>query len=161
MTQDTIPFFDDVKNPTLPDKETVERTMIQAVLWNKADNSVLLLDWPEFNWKTLILSGIEAGEDMVEAAKREIAEETGYTDVSFIAEVGKTKVAFYAAHKGVNRIANNTGLLFELVSDERQEVDAKELAQHTPRWIPVPDARDFLNIEAQQYIWDIAVEKMK
>lgn len=159
MTQ-TIPYFDDTKNPTQPDKETVERNMIQAIVWNKKDDAILLLQWNEFDWKTLILGGIEGDEDMVEAAKREIAEETGYVDVKYISEVGKTKASFYAAHKGVNRIAHNTGLLFELVSDERQEVDAKELAQHTARWVPVSEVRDFINVEAQQYMWDLAVGKM-
>lgn len=159
MTQ-TIPYFDDTKNPTQPDKETVERNMIQAIVWNKKDDAILLLQWNEFDWKTLILGGIEGDEDMVEAAKREIAEETGYVDVKYISEVGKTKASFYAAHKGVNRIAHNTGLLFELVSDERQEVEAKELAQHTPHWVPVSEVRDFINVEAQQYMWDLAVGKM-
>lgn len=160
MTQD-IPYFEDKVFPVQADKETVERNMIQAVVWNKKNNTVMLLKWTEHDWKTLVLGGVEGDEDMVEAAKREIAEETGYTDVTFIAEVGKSTASFYAAHKGVNRLAHNTGLLFELNSEAQQPVDAKESAQHTYHWVPVAEVRDFLNIDAQQYMWDRAWEKMK
>jgi 8-oxo-dGTP pyrophosphatase MutT (NUDIX family) len=159
MTQE-IPYFEDKVFPVQADKETVERNMIQAVVWDKTSNTVMLLKWLEHDWKTLVLGGVEGDEDMVTAAKREIAEETGYTDITFLGEVGKSTASFYAAHKGVNRLAHNTGLLFELNSDERQEVDVKESAQHEYHWVPVEEARDFLNIDAQQYMWDKAREKM-
>ncbi len=160
MTQDLIPHFDDTTNPMRSDKDTVERNMIQVVLWNRADNTVLLLHWPEFDWKTLILGGVEEGEDMVQAAKREVAEETGYTDIEFVTEICKTKSTFYAAHKGVNRIAHNTGLLFQLVGWSQEPVDPKELAQHTPHWISVTDAKAYINVEAQQYMLDQAFGHM-
>ncbi|MEN9605062.1 MAG: leucyl-tRNA synthetase [Candidatus Parcubacteria bacterium] len=159
MTQD-IPYFEDLQNPVRPDKRTVERNMAQAIVWDKSKNVILCMHWPELGWKTLVLGGVEEGEDMVEAAKREIAEETGYMDVKFICEVGQTKGAFFAINKDENRISNGTGLLFELITEARREVDEAETKKHGSHWIPVDEVMNFVNIEAQQYMLKKAFEKM-
>lgn len=153
ISADGIPFFEDKKDPTVEGKPVVERNVINAIVWNKVKDEILVLDWPEFDWKTFIIGGIEGEEDPIICAQREVAEETGYTDIKFVARVGKTKTSFYAAHKGVNRIANATCFLFELVSDAQQPVDPEETKNHSFKWIPRSEVADFINIAPQQHLW--------
>lgn len=157
-TQETIPYFEDKDEPMVEGKPIVERNVVHVIVINKKKQEVLCLDWKKFNWRMFIVGGIEGDEDPVQTAIREVAEETGYTDISFIAGVGKTKSVFYAAHKGENRIGNATGLLFELVSEDRKEVAEEEKDKHTAIWIAKDKVTEFLNVDNQFYIWEKALD---
>jgi 8-oxo-dGTP pyrophosphatase MutT (NUDIX family) len=161
MAEETIPYFDDKKNPTIPGKPVVERDMVYSIIVNMKTREVLCFHWQQFDWKVFIMGGIEEGEDLVETARREAEEETGYSNLRFMAEVGKTRASFYAANKGVNRISNATGILFELMSDEKKPVDEKEEKEHSINWIPFDKVPEFLNVENHKYIWTKALEHIQ
>jgi len=73
---------------------------------------------------------------MVETARREIAEETGYTNLRYVRTLGgPVHVEFYAAHKDVNRIAYANHLLFELEDETRAEVSKEEQDLHEALWL--------------------------
>lgn len=131
-----MPRLPDPTNPHQEGKEIVSRRTTISVLHDPKTDRYLSLRWKTQPWTTFISGGIEEGEDIVESAKREIAEETGYTDVRFVRKLGgDAQAEFYAAHKGVNRVARNSMLLFELVSDERVPVAPEEAAQYDPVWL--------------------------
>ncbi len=153
MNTETIPYFEDEQSKLLPDQPIVERNTINAIIYNRAKNEVLCLDWPKFDWHTFVIGGIEGDEDPIESAKREILEETGYKNIEFISETGKTRSGYYAAHKKENRISNATGLLFELVDETREATTESETANHVFKWIPRGEVADFINLDSQRYIW--------
>lgn len=131
-----MPRLPDPTNPHREGREIVSRRTTISVLYDPKTDRYLSLKWKTQPWTTFISGGIEEGEDIVESAKREIAEETGYTDVRFVRKLGgDAQAEFYAAHKGVNRVARNAMLLFELVSDERVPVAPEEAALHDPVWL--------------------------
>lgn len=158
ISQGEIPYFEDKKAPLQSDKPTEERNMINAIVFDRSTNSVICLDWPKLGVRTFISGGIEDGEDPIIAAMREIREETGYQNLKFIAEVGKTKATYYAAHKSVNRVANNIGLLFELEDQTKKEIDEAETVHHTMVWIPKDDVEKFIDVDSQKCIWKKAQE---
>lgn len=131
------PRFVDERNPPREGADVVRRRLTISIVHDPKTDRYLALEWPEQGWTTFVTGGIEDGEDAIESAKREIAEETGYTDVAFVrALAGETEAYFHATHKGVNRISNTQTLLFTLQSDAKAAVDAAEAAQHTPVWLP-------------------------
>ncbi len=154
--KEEIPYFEDKKDPFREGKQLVERNVTHSIVYDRKTDKVLCLKWPEFDWQTFVIGGIEEGEDVIEAGKREIVEETGYTDVEFITHLGKTSSGFFAAHKDVNRIAHATGLLFELKSDAQNPVHPEETKNHAYSWIPKDEVSSYINIDNQNYIWDKA-----
>jgi hypothetical protein len=156
MNNTEIPYFEDEKNKIRPDMPTVERNVVQAIIFNPQTHEVLCLDWEEFDWKTFIIGGIEDNEDPIQGALREIKEETGYKNLEFVSEVGKTRSAFFAKHKNENRVANATGLLFKLIDTEQDTVKDSETVNHVTKWIPKDQVRSFINLDNQKYIWEIA-----
>lgn len=135
-----MPRLPDSTNPHQPGKEVIERRVTISIIYDPKNEKYLTLKWKKVPWRTFVTGGIEDGEDIVESAKREIAEETGYTDVQLMRKLGgDTRSEFYATHKGVNRIANDSSLLFELKSDTRQVVSSEELEKHEVEWVSRED----------------------
>lgn len=144
-----IPYFEDKDTPVQADKPTVERKTINAIVYNPKTDQILCLDWKEHNWKTTIIGGIEDDEELENAGRREITEETGYFDLEYKGEVTKFYTSFYAAHKGVNRLADTTAVLFILKSDTQKEVNTEETKNHFYEWVPKDTVLSYLNVEPQ------------
>lgn len=136
IRQVILPVFVDAGNPPQAGKKDTFRKTILAVVHDPKTNRYLCLKWKTQPWTTFITGGIEGDEDAVTAALREIQEETGYTNVRFTRNLGPLAEShFFAAHKDVNRRIHNQGMLFELVSDEREETSAEESAQYDIAWL--------------------------
>jgi len=129
------PFYTDHGNPPVPGKETVARNNILAVVRDPKADKYLMLKWKHEPWTTFITGGVEDREDELESALREIAEETGYANVRFVRELGKTGSEWFASHKGENRVAKNTIYLFELTDDTRSDIAEEEQAKHEAVWL--------------------------
>lgn len=155
---DTILFFEDENSKRVPGKPTVEREAINAIVLDSVTGEVLCLDWKDFGWKTFVIGGVEEGESPVDAAKREVREETGYTELKFVKDLGRTRSAYYAAHKGENRISNATGLLFELGSTKREPTSETDTRNHEFVWIPKDRVAAFITPSSQKYIWQKTLE---
>lgn len=152
-----IPYFEDQKDKCIPGMPYVERDIAASIVYDPVTDSVLCMKWNEYDWKTLVIGGIDPGEDAVAGGTREIREETGYADIIFLGEVGKVRSAFYAKHKNENRITNATGLVFELRSNATVNVTNEEKEKHLPVWIAREEVTSFVNIDWQLYLLEQAV----
>lgn len=122
-----------------PHKDAVHRDTITAIVHRKSDDKFLMLKWKEFGWVSPVVGGIENGEDIGEAAAREVLEETGYK-VKFVKTLGeKVESYFYAANKKVWRSRMDQPVLLELVDEEPGEVSCEEKERHEAIWMSADD----------------------
>lgn len=129
------PYFIDERNPVRTDKEYTERRIVSAVVHDVDADKFLCIKWQKFPWTSFVIGGVEPNEDVVEAAKREVLEETGYDDIEFRRVLGDYGAEFYAANKGVNRKTHATAVLFELKSHKQVKVSDEEMAIQKPVWL--------------------------
>ncbi|MCK5027650.1 MAG: GxxExxY protein, partial [Candidatus Pacebacteria bacterium] len=135
------------------DKETKKRDVVTALVKNPKNNTFLCLNWNTTEWKSFPTGGID-GDDLIEAAKREVKEETGYVNIKFIKQLGDSIYAeFYRPHKGSNVMANFKYLFFELEDEEREDVLKKEKEQHEAVWIKEEEVGSFINVWNQKIAW--------
>ena len=137
IKQVIAPRLIDEKNPHIKGKEVVYRRSIIAILRNPKTNEVLCLKWKKQPWTTFVMGGIDEGESPTDAAKREILEETGYKDIKFVKLLCEAQSEFFANHKDVNRIAHTYNILFDIVSDKKENVSDSEKNIHDAFWTPI------------------------
>lgn len=132
--------------PVQEGKRNVPRTAVNCYIRNPKDNTYAFLEWKKVHWKGPVTGGVEQGEDFVQAALREIKEETGYKNVKFIRELGSPlRVDFYHPAKDENRFATFIGMLFELENEERDAVGEEETALHELKWIKEDKVLSYIN----------------
>ncbi|MFA6414650.1 MAG: class I tRNA ligase family protein [Candidatus Paceibacterota bacterium] len=126
-----------------PQENPEFRKSIVALVVDKKNNKILTLDWgTELGGKLFIGGGREEGEDAAKAAAREIAEETGYTDLKLVDQTAIIHHSYFAYSKNVAREIEAIGFLFELNGDARQEqqLEHDEHGKFTVSWMPLAQA---------------------
>ncbi|QQS15455.1 MAG: class I tRNA ligase family protein [Candidatus Moraniibacteriota bacterium] len=131
-----IPSVVNQKNLPVPGKSVVFRETISAIVYDPKKNKYLALKWKKNDWTTFVIGGVEQGEDVIDAAKREVREETGYTDLKYIRTLGgPVEAKYFVSHKDENRMAHIHAVLFELESEDRISVSEEEKEKHPTIWI--------------------------
>jgi len=143
-----------------PHGDDHKKEAIVGVVHNSKTNETLLLDWGprHSNWGGMLFvgGGVDEGEDLVDAAKREVAEETGYHKLKFIRQ---TEVAvnnyYYSNVKDRHDMAHMTGVLFELEDDEQIELkqDEAEKNKYTVKWVPDDEVFSTVNDAGHEVIY--------
>lgn len=155
IKQVIMPSLVDTSNPPLEGKENTFRNLILAIVFDPKTNKYLTLKWKGQGWTSFITGGVEDAEDRIEAAKREILEETGYKNVRLVRSLGMTEAFFHAAHKGVNRKTHTEHFLFELIDTEQAPVSDEEKVQHEVVWLSV-DEIEKIHLQHAEFwlLWD-------
>jgi len=139
-----------VIEPITGKKNSVEKhkRSIVALVKNPKDGKILTLDWGEkFGGKLLVGGTLEDGEDFIDCAKREIAEETGYKNVKFVDKTEIVHHYYFAYSKNKEKYIEAVGLLFELGGEERveQKLEEHENGKIEVKWC----TKDELAVEIQ------------
>ena len=123
-----VPSIIDKRNPPVEGKEKITRKTVHVIVKNPVTGKYLGLKWREFPWTTFVMGGIEEGESVEEAGRREVRTETGFVNLKLVKVLqGQVRAEFFAAHKNQNRISFATAVMFELEDENQVE---KELEDH-------------------------------
>ncbi len=158
-----IPLKQSIEPVTgVPQTDPEFRRSIVAIVRNPKTSEVLTINWgKDGGGRIFIGGGVDEGEDLVEAAKREITEETGYTDVEFVEQTENIHHHYYAHSKNVAREILATGLLFELKSDIRKEqnLETDEQDKFTVEWLDEAKVDAEVRDELHTYAYRNLVKK--
>ena len=152
-------FFGTGDSAVREDKPMTEREVVVAALKHPTEAKYLCVQNRKFGWIDFVMGGIEGEESPVEAARREVIEETGYDDLGELQELEEVCYDnFYAAHKDVNRHITIHIVRGELKSLRREDRSKKEQEIAEVLWIPTEELAEKLTQQAHKYIWGLVKE---
>ena len=145
-------FFGKGDSEIRPDKLMTERQVVVAVVKHPTEDKFLCVKNRKFGWINFVMGGIEGDETPIEAVRREVLEETGYTNLKIIEEFPDVYFDnFYAAHKDVNRHITCHTVYCELTDLEQNERSKEEKAIADVLWIKNRELMNKLSTEAHKY----------
>jgi leucyl-tRNA synthetase len=142
----------DAVQPNLP---FMPREAVMCIIKHWEKDEYICLQWKDYpEVKSFVSGGIEDGEDIVETGRREIREETGYTNPKFIRRVGMDSYSeFYHQVKKKNVRAYFRYLYFELENGEQVPVAQEETDRHSVIWKKKDEVLNFLSLLEKETIW--------
>lgn len=134
-------------------QEFVKREAVCAIVRDPKTDKYLCISWKQFSMNGLVTGGLEEGEDPVEAARREVQEETGYKNVRFVEDPGiYIHSLFYHRQKQQNRYARFHFLFFELENEERDSIDSNEAKLSEAIWKSREELAEFFTVIEGEYL---------
>ena len=133
-----IPIIPVIKKVTGEKRENEKyKQSIVAVVYDPKNDKYLTINWGDKGGRLFIGGSREENEDVIECSIREIAEETGYTDVKYISSTFPINHHYYAYNKDIAFEIDCIGTYFELISDkqEKQNLDEDEKDVFKHEWV--------------------------
>lgn len=135
------------------DKETTRRNVVTAIVKHVSKDEYLLLVQKDGQCG-LVGGGIEKGETFEEAIRREIAEETGYTN----SEIKETILSIYGhgykPRKDVSCFDADTVFLAEVSDKERIALSEEDQGAHEVVWVSAEDVGRRLTKDHHRFVWE-------
>ncbi len=142
-----------------PQQDPEARQSIVAIVRNPRTNTYLSINWGQQGGNLFVGGGRENDEAVVATALREIAEETGYKNVSLVSQTGPMHHNYFAHSKNVARRIEAHALLFDLIDEERTEtaLEADEQGKFTVEWLSEADVQAKVQDELHATSYDLLV----
>lgn len=138
-------------------KENEEfRKSIVALVEDPTNGKILSLNWGSMGGNLLIGGGVDGEENLIDCAKREIEEETGYKNLDFVGRTEKIHHHYVAISKGVNREIEAVGMHFKLLSNDvlEQTLEENEKGKFVVEWIPKNELGNIIKDQLHKLVFE-------
>lgn len=133
------------------DEAFVDSHGVIVLLKHWTQDTYMGLKWRDASdWGTLLTGGIDEGVTAEETARKEIEEETGYTDIKSVRQITTIHSKYYHVPKKLNRFGHAPVFVIELGSDARTDIAAEDVGRHEHRWLTPAELKGFLTAESHQ-----------
>lgn len=139
--------YKDDLNPPKPGHDLIYRDVVQVIVKHPTEDKIILLEHTEENAAkyAYLTGGIDEGEDALQAAVREVYEETGYKNVKRAYDLGHDYTGrFWHPLKQLNRHAHFVNVVVELADLEQDEVSPVEAAKHHVHWVATDETAKYM-----------------
>jgi leucyl-tRNA synthetase len=135
----------------------IYKNAVFVIIKHWSEDKYLCIKWKGSYWQNFITGGIEKGESALEAAQREVVEESGYTNIKKIKDLSQAVHSrFYHEIKGWNQQARFHSVYVELGGGEQIEISKEEKALHDLIWIDKKEVETFINVSNAKYAWRLS-----
>ncbi len=134
------------------DKETRTRAVVSAIIRRAGTEEYLLQDMADGR-RGFTGGGVEEGETIEEALRREVREETGYTEMKIVASLGEIWGHGYKPKKDLNCLDPDQVFVVEVTGEPQQMRAEEDLTAHQLVWKPRSEVEGFVNLQHHQLAW--------
>ena len=138
------------------DNESYKKSIV-AVLYDPKTNKYLTINWHEKGGRLFVGGTRKEDEPSLDCAKREIIEETGYTDFELVRTTFPVNHHYFAFNKNKAFEIDCDGFLFELKSDKKQDVNRDEDEIFDVEWVDEETIKKEVKDELHQTIFEYGV----
>lgn len=118
-----------------PHSDESMKNSIVAIVYDEKQDKYLTINWGNNGGRLFVGGTIKENESSLECAIREIAEETGYTDISLVKPAFKINHHYYAYNKDKYFNIQATPFLFTLNSDKMVSQNLDDDEKFQVEWV--------------------------
>ena len=118
-----------------PHSDESKKNSIVAIVYDEKQDKYLTINWCNNGGRLFVGGTIKENESSLECAIREIAEETGYTDISLVKTAFKINHHYYAYNKDKYFNIQATPFLFTLNSDKMVSQNLDDDEKFQVEWV--------------------------
>ena len=118
-----------------PHSDESKKNSIVAIVYDEKQDKYLTINWGNNGGRLFVGGTIKENESSLECAIREIAEETGYTDISLVKTAFKINHHYYAYNKDKYFNIQATPFLFTLNSDKKVSQNLDDDEKFQVEWV--------------------------
>ena len=118
-----------------PHSDESKKNSIVAIVYDEKQDKYLTINWGNNGGRLFVGGTIKENESSLECAIREIAEETGYTDISLVKTAFKINHHYYAYNKDKYFNIQATTFLFTLNSDKTVSQNLDDDEKFQVEWV--------------------------
>lgn len=118
-----------------PHSDESKKNSIVAIVYDEKQDKYLTINWGNNGGRLFVGGTIKENESSLECAIREIAEETGYTDISLVKTAFKINHHYYAYNKDKYFNIQATPFLFTLNSDKTVSQNLDDDEKFQVEWV--------------------------
>ncbi len=144
------------KDSYQPKKKIVERNNVACIIKHPAEEKYLISKWKKVTWNGFVTGGIDENETCEEAAKKEVTEETGYTNINSV-EVKdfSSHGLFYHPIKEENRLAHYRLVIVTLSDLNQKGISDEEKAICDLVWVDKDNVEEALTRSDMKSLWQL------